>query len=160
MSIKLDPYALSWGDESLLRRPPQEDSRRHRTGNAQDPSCTPLRREPLLGQALRQDRPSGRPSHTQKEPRTAPQSGRESSSAPRGEDVKERPGATIGQRRRFLEHITGTTLSDSTVRRLMKRMGYSQKTDGGGAGTRRMAKECLEGDGGWHPRCSLCGVCG
>ncbi len=43
------------------------------------------------------------------------------------EDAKERPAATIGQRRRFLEHITGTTLSDSTVRRLMKRMGFSQK---------------------------------
>jgi transposase len=43
------------------------------------------------------------------------------------EDVKERPAATIGQRRRFLEHIMGTSLSDSTVRRLMKRMGFSQK---------------------------------
>jgi transposase len=43
------------------------------------------------------------------------------------EDVKERPAATIGQRRRFLEHLTGTTLSDSTVRRLMKRLGFSQK---------------------------------
>jgi transposase len=43
------------------------------------------------------------------------------------EDVKERPGATISQRRRFLEHITGTDLSNSTVRRLMKRMGFSQK---------------------------------
>ena len=43
------------------------------------------------------------------------------------EDVKERPAATIGQRRRFLEHVTGTTLSDSTVRRLMKRLGFSQK---------------------------------
>jgi transposase len=42
-------------------------------------------------------------------------------------DVEERPAATIGQRRRFLEHITGTPLSDSTVRRLMKRMGFSQK---------------------------------
>jgi transposase len=42
-------------------------------------------------------------------------------------DVEERPAATIAQRRRFLEHITGTTLSDSTVRRLMKRLGYSQK---------------------------------
>ena len=42
-------------------------------------------------------------------------------------DVEERPAATIPQRRRFLEHITSTTLSDSTVRRLMKRMGYSQK---------------------------------
>ena len=51
-------------------------------------------------------------------------------------DVEERPAATISQRRRFLEHVTGTTLSDSTVRRLMKRLGYSQKTDCGGAGTR------------------------
>ena len=43
------------------------------------------------------------------------------------EDVQERPSATIGQRRRFLEHVTATTLSDSTVRRLMKRLGFSQK---------------------------------
>ena len=43
------------------------------------------------------------------------------------EDVKEHPAATIGQRRRFLEHITGTVMSNSTVRRLMKRMGFSQK---------------------------------
>src|SRR3712207_1281687 len=43
------------------------------------------------------------------------------------EDVKERPAATIGQRRRFLEHITATDMSDSTVRRLMKRLGFSQK---------------------------------
>ncbi len=42
-------------------------------------------------------------------------------------DVEERPAATIPQRRRFLEHITGTSLSDSTVRRLMKRLGFSQK---------------------------------
>ena|SRR3712207_5915785 len=43
------------------------------------------------------------------------------------QDVEERPGATIGQRRRFLEHITATTLSDSTVRRQMKRLGFTQK---------------------------------
>jgi transposase len=42
-------------------------------------------------------------------------------------DVEERPGATISQRRRLLEHITATTLSDSTVRRLMKRLGFTQK---------------------------------
>src|SRR5436190_19939782 len=42
-------------------------------------------------------------------------------------DVEERPGATISQRRHFLEHLTGTTLSDATVRRLMKRLGFSQK---------------------------------
>jgi transposase len=42
-------------------------------------------------------------------------------------DVEERPSATVSQRRRFLEHITATALSDSTVRRLMKRLGYSEK---------------------------------
>ena len=43
------------------------------------------------------------------------------------EDVKERPAATASERRRFLEHTTGKALSDSTVLRLLKRMGFSQK---------------------------------
>ena len=43
------------------------------------------------------------------------------------EDVKERPAATVSQRRRFLEHITAKSLSDTTLRRLMKRLGFSQK---------------------------------
>ena len=56
-------------------------------------------------------------------------------------DVEERPAVTISQRRRFLEHLTGTTLSDSIVRRLMKRLGFSQKTDCGGR--RRKARTTL-----------------
>jgi transposase len=51
------------------------------------------------------------------------------------EDVKERPAATVKERRRFLEHATAKALSDSTVGRLLKRMGFSQKTEHGGAGT-------------------------
>jgi transposase len=43
------------------------------------------------------------------------------------EDVKERPALTVKERRRFLEHATGKALSDSTVGRLLKRMGFSQK---------------------------------
>ena len=43
------------------------------------------------------------------------------------DDLKERPAATISERRRFLERTSGTSLSDSTVRRLLKRMGFSQK---------------------------------
>lgn len=43
------------------------------------------------------------------------------------EDVKERPALTIKERRRFLEDTTGKALSDSTVGRLLKRMGFSQK---------------------------------
>src|SRR5437763_1928626 len=34
-------------------------------------------------------------------------------------DVEERPAATLSQRRRFLEHITGESLSDSTVGRML-----------------------------------------
>ena len=43
------------------------------------------------------------------------------------EDVKERPAVAVSERRRFLEHTTGKVLSDSTVLRLLKRMGFSQK---------------------------------
>jgi transposase len=43
------------------------------------------------------------------------------------EDVKERPASTVSERRRFLEHTTGKALSDSSVLRLLKRMGFSQK---------------------------------
>ena len=43
------------------------------------------------------------------------------------EDIKERPAATVAERRRFLEHLTGKPLSNSTVRRLLKRLGFSRK---------------------------------
>jgi|SRR5215217_242970 len=43
------------------------------------------------------------------------------------EDVKERPAANVSERRCFLGHITGKVLSDSTVLRLLKKMGFSQK---------------------------------
>ncbi len=64
------------------------------------------------------------------EPRKSPGRPRKADEKARvllGKDVEERPAATISQRRRFLEQITATTLSDSTVRRLMRRLGFSQK---------------------------------
>jgi transposase len=44
-----------------------------------------------------------------------------------GEDVEERPAATVSERRRYLEHTTGKALSDSTLKRLLKRLGFSRK---------------------------------
>jgi hypothetical protein len=120
----------SWSDESLLRRPPQEDSLRHRAGHAKGSSGPPVRRGPLLAQALRKDRQRREAAQAQKEPWTAQQD-RRGSRLLLERDVEERQAATMAQRRRFLEHITATTLSDSTVRRPMKRLGYSQKTDCG-----------------------------
>ena len=43
------------------------------------------------------------------------------------EDVKERPAATVSDRRRVLERLTCIALSDSTVRRLLRRLGFSRK---------------------------------
>ena len=43
------------------------------------------------------------------------------------EDVRDRPSATVGQRRRFLESFAGKSLSEPTLRRLLKRMGFSRK---------------------------------
>jgi transposase len=42
-------------------------------------------------------------------------------------DLKERPAATLADRRRFLERVCGVRVSDSTVSRLLKRMGFSRK---------------------------------
>jgi transposase len=43
------------------------------------------------------------------------------------EDVHERPAATVSERRHFLTQLTGKALSDSTIRRVLKRLGFSQK---------------------------------
>ena len=45
------------------------------------------------------------------------------------EDVKWRPAATVSQRLRFLEYITGTGISDSTIRRVLRRLGFSRKKE-------------------------------
>jgi transposase len=42
-------------------------------------------------------------------------------------DIRERPAATISERCRFLWSATGKNLSLSTVKRLLKRMGFSRK---------------------------------
>ena len=44
-------------------------------------------------------------------------------------DLAERPAANAPERRRYLERMTGESMSDSTVRRLVKRLGHSRKKD-------------------------------
>ncbi len=43
------------------------------------------------------------------------------------EDIRKRPAATVKERRHFLQTITGKSLSEVTLRRLLKRMGFSRK---------------------------------
>jgi transposase len=42
-------------------------------------------------------------------------------------DLTDRPAATAPERRRYLEQMTGESMSDSTVRRLVRRLGHSRK---------------------------------
>jgi transposase len=44
-------------------------------------------------------------------------------------DLADRPAATASERRRYLERMTGESMSDSTVRRLVRRLGHSRKKD-------------------------------
>src|SRR4051795_3664872 len=42
-------------------------------------------------------------------------------------DLRQRPAATLSERRQFLERVCGIRVSDSTVSRLLKRMGFTRK---------------------------------
>ena len=44
-------------------------------------------------------------------------------------DLEGRPAATLSQRREFLLRVAGVSVSDSTVSRMLRRMGWSRKKD-------------------------------
>ncbi len=44
-------------------------------------------------------------------------------------DLRERPAATLPERREFLRRAGGVEVSDSTVSRMLKRLGWSRKKD-------------------------------
>ena len=44
-------------------------------------------------------------------------------------ELKERPALTLGQRRSFLERVVGAQVSESTISRAIKRLGWSRKKD-------------------------------
>jgi transposase len=44
-------------------------------------------------------------------------------------DLEERPTATLSQRRELLARVAGVEVSDSTVSRTLRRMGFSRKKD-------------------------------
>jgi transposase len=45
------------------------------------------------------------------------------------EDLERRPAATLRQRREFLRSVGGVSVSESTVSRALKRLGWSRKKD-------------------------------
>jgi len=68
----------------------------------------------------------GRPLAPKKRPGSRPKTGEDARRLLEA-DLNERPAATLRQRREFLERVCGVRVSDSTVSRLLKRMGFSRK---------------------------------
>ena len=74
----------------------------------------------------------GRPLTPRKNPGKRPNLGKSALAlleADLNERPAARPGATLSQRRRFLHEVTGVLVSNSTVFRLLKRLGYTRKKD-------------------------------
>ena len=44
-------------------------------------------------------------------------------------DLEERPAATLSERREFLKKAAGVSVSESTVSRMLRRLGWSRKKD-------------------------------
>ena len=61
------------------------------------------------------------------------------------EDIRSRPSVTIRERRRFLMSFASKSLSEVTLRRLLKRMGYSRKKGVWGRWNGTSGKEPLGG---------------
>ena len=60
-------------------------------------------------------------------------------------NLQERPAATLPQRRdEYLGRVAGVRVSDSTISRMLKRLGWSRKKTRGSYGTRRIAEGRLE----------------
>jgi transposase len=68
----------------------------------------------------------GRPLAPKKRPGSKPKTGQDARRLLEA-DLEERPAATLCERRAFLERACGVRVSDSTVCRLLKRMGFTRK---------------------------------
>ena len=44
-------------------------------------------------------------------------------------DLRERPAATLSERSEFLGRVAGVRVSESTLSRMVKRLGWSRKKD-------------------------------
>lgn len=44
-------------------------------------------------------------------------------------DMEERPSATLSERREYLRRAGGVSVSESTISRMLKRLGFSRKKD-------------------------------
>jgi transposase len=67
-------------------------------------------------------------------------------------DMEKRLGATLSQRREYLQKVAGLKVSESNVSRMLKRMGRSRKKIGGCERDRSVLEGFLEDAGRWRSR--------
>ena len=130
LAIVLGCTAL-WADECLLRRPAQEEDRRGRSqeGDAQRAEAarafgvgiSSVKRYVAAYREGRSLAPKKRPGSRPK----LDEGARKLLEA----DLEERPEATLPHRREFLRRVCGVSVSDSTVSRMLGRMGWTRKKD-------------------------------
>jgi transposase len=70
----------------------------------------------------------GRPLAPKKRPGSRPKMG-ETARRLLEADLGERPAASLAERRAFLRRAAGVSVSESTVSRMLKRLGWSRKKD-------------------------------
>src|SRR3712207_213145 len=126
-------HEVSWLDESLLRRPAQED---HRSPPAGGINKSEAARSFGLGRSAvkryAKVAEEGRSLAPKKRPGSKPKI-YERARRLLEADLEERPAATLSERREFLRQVAGLSVSESTVSRMVGRLGRSEE--------RRVGKE-------------------
>ncbi len=69
----------------------------------------------------------GRPLAPKKRPGSKPKKMDKRATKLLEDDVERRPAATLSERREFLKKAAGVRVSDSTVSRMLRRLGWSRK---------------------------------
>jgi hypothetical protein len=117
--------------ESLFRRPAKEDPPSRRQRDAEERGRQDLLGEPLLRQTLRCGSPGaarreGKPLAPKKHPGSEPKLDERARKILEA-DAEERPAITLKDRCRFLEEMVGVSVSESTLSRLLRKMGLGPK---------------------------------
>jgi hypothetical protein len=116
-------------DERLLRRPKTKDSLLCGGRDVQGPGGPHFLREPLLSQTIpKQDSP-GETLAPRKRPGSVPKLD-DKAMRLLEEELKERPFATLRERRDYIGVMTGLWVSRSTVCRAIARLGSTRKKGG------------------------------
>jgi transposase len=74
-------------------------------------------------------------------------------------DVQERPFAKLADRREYLKKVAGVSVSESTLSRALRQMGFGRKKDAGCQWARRVLEGGFWGDGDLLDRLRSFRVC-